>query len=149
VPWGDQKRADGPPRQGKWQHDGGWRAPVEQAAGPRGLAGRLGVANHEDRPRIRSVVSSVVSRPGAKEEEEEEEEEGGRKRRRGDEDDEEDKGRATLRRDGDDDGNGNDDDGHGRKRRHEGEEGDDFQRQSKSYVSQSPTLLLFMCTCTK
>jgi len=148
VPWGDQKRADGPPRQGKWQHDGGWRAPVEQAAGPRGLAGRLGVANHEDRPRIRSVVSSVVSRPGAKEEEEEEEE-GGRKRRRGDEDDEEDKGRATLRRDGDDDGNGNDDDGHGRKRRHEGEEGDDFQRQSKSYVSQSPTLLLFMCTCTK
>ena len=148
MPWGDQKRADGPPRQGKWQHDGGWRAPVEQAAGPRGLAGRLGVANHEDRPRIRSVVSSVVSRPGAKEEEEEEEE-GGRKRRRGDEDDEEDKGRATLRRDGDDDGNGNDDDGHGRKRRHEGEEGDDFQRQIKSYVSQSPTLLLFMCTCTK
>ena len=143
MPWGDQKRADGPPRQGKWQHDGGWRAPVEQAAGPRGLAGRLGVANHEDRPRIRSVVSSVVSRPGAKEEEEEEEE-GGRKRRRGDEDDEEDKGRATLRRDGDDDGNGNGDDGHGRKRRHEGEEGDDFQRQNKSYVSQSQTLLLFM-----
>jgi hypothetical protein len=144
VPWGDQKRADGPPKQGKWQHDGGWRAPVEQAAGPRGLAGRLGVANHEDRPRIRSVVSSVVSRPGAKEEreeEEEEEEEGGRKRRRrGDEDDGEDKGRATMRRDDE-----NDEGGYGRKRRHEEEEGDDMQRQSKSYVSQSPTLLLFMC----